>query len=210
MQAPRVIPIFEYHSISSPQGEQDTHLTVSPKHFAEHMDWLADQGYRTLTLSQYFQHSDTLPERSILLTFDDGYADFAENALPILRHHHFSATLYVVTAYIGQYNEWDSRGELPRRSLLGWKELAALSEEGFEIGSHSHTSASPSSRRAAPGDANDCANDGDDQQREANPSEWLSDEGGCGALARRRNAFHDPTDGTGVCGWRGGQERRDN
>ena len=139
MKTSRTIPIFEYHSISPPQGERDARLTVSPEHFAEQMDWLADQGYQTLTLSQYFQQSDTLPERSVLLTFDDGFADFAENALPILRQHRFSATLYVVTAYIGQYNGWEGLDVMPRRSLLGWSDLVALAEAGIEIGSHSHT-----------------------------------------------------------------------
>jgi peptidoglycan/xylan/chitin deacetylase (PgdA/CDA1 family) len=78
-----------------------------------------------------------LPGRAIILTFDDGYVDFADNAWPILQHHSMGATLFVVTDKVGGVADWDGV-ETP---LLDWQALARLREQGLEIGAHgaSHT-----------------------------------------------------------------------
>jgi peptidoglycan/xylan/chitin deacetylase (PgdA/CDA1 family) len=74
----------------------------------------------------------------VILTFDDGYVDFAEYAWPLLQKYGFSTTLFVVTERVGGWNQWDTAiGEdVP---LLGWNDLRALQAEGVDIGSHSAT-----------------------------------------------------------------------
>jgi peptidoglycan/xylan/chitin deacetylase (PgdA/CDA1 family) len=68
------------------------------------------------------------------LTFDDGYADFAEYALPVLTRHGFTATLFVVAGCLGGDNAWDPDG--PRKALLTADQLLLMANTGMEIGSH--------------------------------------------------------------------------
>jgi peptidoglycan/xylan/chitin deacetylase (PgdA/CDA1 family) len=73
-------------------------------------------------------------DRLVGLTFDDGYADFARYAVPILEAYGFTATAYVVADLLGQDNGWDAEG--PRKELLTVEEVTELAAAGWEIGSH--------------------------------------------------------------------------
>jgi peptidoglycan/xylan/chitin deacetylase (PgdA/CDA1 family) len=75
----------------------------------------------------------------VVLTFDDGYADFYTDTLPELQRHGFTATLYVVTAFIGNTSRWLQREREAMRPLLTWPQLAEISASGIECGAHSHT-----------------------------------------------------------------------
>lgn len=79
-----------------------------------------------------------LPGRPIIITFDDGYKDFIENAWPLLDGAGFTATLFIVTKYVGERAEWDRRicrsGEPIR--LMGWDDLLVMRERGVDIQSH--------------------------------------------------------------------------
>ncbi|MBT2507278.1 polysaccharide deacetylase family protein [Streptomyces sp. ISL-98] len=68
------------------------------------------------------------------LTFDDGYADFLHEALPVLRRHDCTATVFVLPGRLGGSNEWDPLG--PRKPLLTGDEIRAVAESGMQIGSH--------------------------------------------------------------------------
>ncbi|WP_231751091.1 polysaccharide deacetylase family protein [Mycobacterium sp. NAZ190054] len=68
------------------------------------------------------------------LTFDDGYGDFVPYALPILRRHHFTATLFVLAGRLGGQNEWSRPG--PNKPLLTADQVRDLDRDGMEIGSH--------------------------------------------------------------------------
>lgn len=71
----------------------------------------------------------------MLLTFDDGFRDFAEYAWPLLKRHGFSATVFLVADQIGKTNAWDHAfGE--EVELMDWQEILRLQEEGVEFGSH--------------------------------------------------------------------------
>ncbi|MEV7188642.1 polysaccharide deacetylase family protein [Kitasatospora sp. NPDC093102] len=73
-------------------------------------------------------------DRLVGLTFDDGYADFARSAVPILQTYGFGATAYVVADLLGRDNDWDTEG--PRRKLLTVQEVTELAAAGWEICSH--------------------------------------------------------------------------
>src|SRR5690242_1592215 len=91
------IPILMYHSISISGNAKFKQFTVSPAVFAQQMAYLHDAGYTPLTVSQFVQARTRpidLPARPVVLTFDDGFADFFTAALPVLQHYHFVATLY--------------------------------------------------------------------------------------------------------------------
>ena len=77
--------------------------------------------------------------RPVLLTFDDAYADFYEDAFPTLQRHGFPATLYVPTAYVGGTCSWLHEEGEATRPMVNWSQLAEMSAAGIECGGHSHT-----------------------------------------------------------------------
>jgi peptidoglycan/xylan/chitin deacetylase (PgdA/CDA1 family) len=124
------VPILMYHYIRVNPDPADDHgynLSVTPWDFAAQMEWLAEQGYQTISFAQlvaYFRENRPLPDNPIILTFDDGYDDFYEEAYPVLQAHGFGATVFMIT---GLVNNW--------RYLKDWQ-IAELSAAGIEFGGH--------------------------------------------------------------------------
>ena len=120
-----------YHEISDETATRDP-FAVGPKVFAEQLGYLHDQGFSTLTAGQLAaaltDGGRDLPERPLVLTFDDGYGDFYTNALPVLRRHGFTGTLFARTDWIGTVFQG--------KRILSWTELAELDQAGIEIGAH--------------------------------------------------------------------------
>uniref|UniRef100_A0A7C1G2M2 Polysaccharide deacetylase family protein n=1 Tax=Thermomicrobium roseum TaxID=500 RepID=A0A7C1G2M2_THERO len=120
------VPILMYHYIRPRPGSDDPlgqRLSVDPATFQAQMDWLAQHGFTPITLSELAALRAGLipaPPHPIVLTFDDGYRDFYQNAFPILRAHGFHATVFVVTGFVGQerYLTWDMIRELDRSGLV--------------------------------------------------------------------------------------------
>jgi peptidoglycan/xylan/chitin deacetylase (PgdA/CDA1 family) len=93
-----------YHYVNAWAGG----ITISPKRFEEHCRALSEHGRRGVSLAEaeaYFIHGDPLPEKSVLLTFDDGFLDNYLYALPILHKYGHQATLFAVSARLGQDSE---------------------------------------------------------------------------------------------------------
>jgi peptidoglycan/xylan/chitin deacetylase (PgdA/CDA1 family) len=89
----RPVPILMYHVVSQPPaGTPYPGLYVSPADFAGEMSWLAQDGYRAVTLDQAYRAwtaGARLPRRPVILSFDDGYLSDYTEALPVLRRHHW-------------------------------------------------------------------------------------------------------------------------
>jgi peptidoglycan/xylan/chitin deacetylase (PgdA/CDA1 family) len=122
------VPVLMYHKVDAnvPRDPVGRDLTVEPKTFAAQLDWLRKDGIRTLTAAQLV---DALargehPRRAVVLTFDDGYADAATTALPLLRAAGAIATFYISSGFVGT----------PRH--LSWKQIRALREAGMEVACH--------------------------------------------------------------------------
>jgi peptidoglycan/xylan/chitin deacetylase (PgdA/CDA1 family) len=77
--------------------------------------------------------------RVVAITFDDGYVDTLEHALPILQKNGFSATCYVISQRTGQYNEWDEAYLNTRKFLMSDEQIRAWRAAGMEVGAHSRT-----------------------------------------------------------------------
>jgi peptidoglycan/xylan/chitin deacetylase (PgdA/CDA1 family) len=77
--------------------------------------------------------------RVAIITFDDGYADTLENALPVLKKHGFSATCYAVSGRLGGYNEWDVRELNVAKPLMDADQLRAWHASGMDVGAHTRT-----------------------------------------------------------------------
>ncbi len=134
-------PILMYHSISDEAHARFRKFAVSPAHFAEQMAYLAEQRYTTLTVSQYVRRRNlgpALPDRVVVLTFDDGFADFQTAALPVLKRYGFTATLYLPTAFIGDTSRWLQWEHEADRPLLTWPQVTEVQAQGIECGAHSH------------------------------------------------------------------------
>lgn len=139
----RKIPILLYHSISYDGNLGFKKYTISPELFSAHMSYLATHQYTTVTVTQFVKavtgRDGALPNRPVILTFDDGYYDFYTNAFPILKQHGFTATLYIPTAFVGSTTLWLRREGETKRPMLSWEQLAEISLSGIECGAHSHT-----------------------------------------------------------------------
>lgn len=138
----QLVPILLYHSIADESSPRFRTWTVAPTRFAQHVTYLQTHGYTTLTVTELTQTLHTggdLPQRPVLITFDDGFADFHTTALPILQYYHSVATLYVVTGFVGRTSRWLQAAGEGQRPMLTWSTLRALRASGIECGAHSHT-----------------------------------------------------------------------
>ncbi|MER5472116.1 polysaccharide deacetylase family protein [Streptomyces sp. NPDC002685] len=132
------VPILMYHSIARSPNDATRALSVSPEAFAEQMALLDDRGFTpvdTARLASSWRSGGPLPERPVLITFDDGYAGVHLHGLPTLAKYGFASTLFVSTGWIrGAY---DTGGGLD--AMLDWDQVRRLAGEQTEVGGHSHT-----------------------------------------------------------------------
>lgn len=134
----------------------DAAIAVSETAFEAQLRHLRRDGCDLLTLERAIRivrGEEAAPERGVLVTFDDGYADNLYAAMPRLREHGVEATMFVPTAYIGQSNAWNTRATYSIRHL-DWRELQRWLALGGRIGGHTHaheraTEVSPPQLRAS-------------------------------------------------------------
>ncbi len=118
------VPVLMYHHVQDMEvavGKNQAALTVDTDTFRQQMQYLKDQGYRSVYASDvlnFFDQGTPIPAKSVLLTFDDGYDDFAANAAPVLREFGFVSTLFVSTGLV------DNPG------YLSWNTIAYLTAKG--------------------------------------------------------------------------------
>jgi peptidoglycan/xylan/chitin deacetylase (PgdA/CDA1 family) len=130
-----------YHSISDQAKPRFRKYALSPARFEAQMAYLARQHYVTLTVSQYIEARKpgvSLPGSAVVLTFDDGFADFYEEVLPVLQHYGIAATLYVSTAYVNGTSRFLQHEQETDRLMLTWEQLIDISATGIECGAHGH------------------------------------------------------------------------
>jgi peptidoglycan/xylan/chitin deacetylase (PgdA/CDA1 family) len=126
------VPILMYHYISGvpandPNPVLRQSLSVSPELFNQQLDYLKQQGFHSVTLNQLMNalyYGLSLPDKPIILTFDDGYPDGYTAAYPALQAHGFSGVFYIITGKVG----WEGQ--------MNWDQLRELLANGMQIGSH--------------------------------------------------------------------------
>ncbi|MER5551838.1 polysaccharide deacetylase family protein [Streptomyces sp. NPDC002793] len=125
--------ILTYHSVSDPTDDPYG-ITVSADRLDEQLTWLRRRGLRGVGMSALLR-ARAAGERGLVgLTFDDGYADFLGEALPVLLAHRCTATVFVLPGRPGGSNDWDPLG--PRRPLLTEEGVRGVASAGMEVGSH--------------------------------------------------------------------------
>ncbi|HEX9116126.1 MAG TPA: polysaccharide deacetylase family protein [Anaerolineae bacterium] len=133
--------ILMYHAVGA-QGEPPGTYIISPKRFEQQMAWLKRRRRPVIRLDVFLADrwaGRLPPARSVILTFDDGYRDNKDQALPVLRRYGFPATVFIVTGYAGKADGWDQGGELAGRPLLSWPELREMEASGISFGAHTRT-----------------------------------------------------------------------
>ncbi|MBA2806276.1 polysaccharide deacetylase family protein [Streptomyces sp. KM273126] len=127
-----------YHSVGD-TSDDPYRLTVSPDRLARQLGWLRRRGLRGVSMADLLAARTRGKGRNLVgLTFDDGYADFVDLALPLLRQYGFGATVFVLPGRLDGENAWDPLG--PRKRLLGKQGIrVAAATEGIEVGSHGLT-----------------------------------------------------------------------
>jgi peptidoglycan/xylan/chitin deacetylase (PgdA/CDA1 family) len=134
------VPILMYHSVSDDPPATMRDWSVTPTSFAAQLAHLRHNGFTGLTFGELFERRRTgqaMPARPVVLTFDDGYADGLEDALPIMRRYGFNATIFVTTGWVSDAGPL-AAGAPPGR-MLAWRQIAELSDAGIEIGAHAHS-----------------------------------------------------------------------
>ncbi|WP_307827366.1 polysaccharide deacetylase family protein [Planomonospora sp. ID82291] len=127
--------ILMYHSVDR-RDSDPLLVTVSPRRFAGQMDWLRRRGLRGVAVRELLiAEASGQAGRMVGLTFDDGYADFAAEAVPVLLRHGFTATVFAVAGLLGGHNAWDREG--PRKALMTAADLRRVAGAGMEVASHS-------------------------------------------------------------------------
>jgi peptidoglycan/xylan/chitin deacetylase (PgdA/CDA1 family) len=137
---PRWPRILMYHAVC-PIPEDPNELATSPESFAAQMRCLERRNLRGVSMRELRRAVKAGKARGLVgLTFDDGYENFLQYALPILERHGFSATLFAVAGMLGAENDWQHRYEpRPRMKLLGAEGLREVSARGTEVGAHTMT-----------------------------------------------------------------------
>ena len=137
------IPILMYHQIDEPpkRGTPLRGLTVAPQSFALQMKLLKLLGFKGLSMQdlQPYLRGEKIG-KVVGLTFDDGYQNNAQNALPVLHKYGFTATCYGVSSMIGGTNSWD-RGQVAEKPLMRLADWHAWLAAGMDVGSHTRTHA---------------------------------------------------------------------
>ncbi|PVZ04592.1 polysaccharide deacetylase family protein [Actinomycetospora cinnamomea] len=138
----RPVPVLMYHSVARRPTAGTRALSVDPRHFAEQLDHLEREGFTTMTLEELRsarREATEIPERPVVLTFDDGYADFHEVVLPLLADHAATATLFVTTGWVADAGRQAAGTPLDR--TVSWSQVDECAAAGIEIGAHSHSHA---------------------------------------------------------------------
>ena len=120
------VPILAYHQVSA----ADEIYSVTAAQFEEQMNYLHENGYTSIHLQQLndsFEGKFILPDKPIVITFDDGYEDNLLAALPIMEKYDMQSTIFIATSLVGTPD------------YLSWQQIADIQARNTEIGSHTMT-----------------------------------------------------------------------
>jgi len=138
------IPILMYHQIDQTpaRGTPLRGLVVHPRSFGWQMLMLRAMGYRGLSMRDLEPYlCGDKKGRVVGITFDDGYRNNVQHALPVLHKHGFTATCYGVSQLIGGSNVWDHALGIPHKPLMDLADWKAWLNGGMDLGSHTCTHA---------------------------------------------------------------------
>lgn len=122
------IPVLNYHSIAYEKGNP---IRMPKEQFENEMKYIKENGYTTLTLDElyeYFQNSVSVPDKSIVITFDDGYEDNYTTAFPILKKYDLKANIFIITSTVDK-----------NPAYLTSEQMKEMESYGIQMASHTAT-----------------------------------------------------------------------
>lgn len=152
------IPVIMYHDIIKKRGRGSVWFDITEAEFKEQLDWIEEQGATPISLEQLHRHltrGEEVPEKAVVLTFDDNYQGFNDIAYPLLKERQYPSAMFVHTNFVG-----DKNGAHPK---MDWDTLKALDAEGL-VTIASHTLSHPTDMAKQPLE---------EQERELNESKAL-------------------------------------
>lgn len=132
------LPILTFHDID----DQRSFISFSPRLFRLGMAKLHESGYQTLSLLEavdYLRRGASFPDRSLVITFDDGYQTMYDEAFPVLQRYGLSATVFLTVGEKGTAGPSDRLPSLEGRSMLTWREIREMHRWGINFGAHTLT-----------------------------------------------------------------------
>lgn len=136
----RLLAILSYHKIGdAPRGAWEPWNYVPEPMLIEQLRSLEEYGWQVVDLEAALHGlsaPETLPERSVLITFDDAYCSLVECALPAMTDLGFSGVVFVPAAYVGGLSAFDANVAEPQERLCSWDELRKLEHVGISVQSH--------------------------------------------------------------------------
>ncbi len=125
-----------YHTVDS----HPSVISFPPDQFQWQIEWLYSRGYKSIALSELSRcitSGQSFPERSVVLTFDDGYQSLFTEVFPTLQQYGFTATVFLVAGFCSKDNYWPGQPSIiPRMKLLTWEQIDEMARFGIEFGSH--------------------------------------------------------------------------
>lgn len=132
------VPILTYHSLD----ESGSVISVRPADFARQMRALYDQGYQAVSLPELLHvlQDRRNQQRTVAITFDDGFENVYHHAMPVLAEYGFVATVFLVSDYCNRTNDWPGQSAyVPRLPLLRWSQAREMAALGIQFGAHTKT-----------------------------------------------------------------------
>ncbi len=117
----QTVPVLSYYRLSK---NKPSKIAITQDDFKAQMKYLKDNGYHVITLDQllgFLDYREQVPEKSVVITFDDGWISIYDIAVPILKEYGFPATIFIYTDFVGG------------GKAMSWKHIKELSEAGFDI-----------------------------------------------------------------------------
>lgn len=139
---PQSIPVLAYHEFKLKKEmsveDKNNYFIVAVEEFEKQMKYIKENNYKTLTMEEFYcwmKRKCELPKKSVLITFDDGYASIYNYILPILKKYQIKATSFVIASRIKSENEVDKNYAYLTKEMI---EKAHLEYDGLEFHSHSY------------------------------------------------------------------------
>jgi biofilm PGA synthesis lipoprotein PgaB len=132
--------VLNYHDILSAEDARRSldKMDVGVEHLEEHLAWLEKKGHKIISVQNILDAAsgkNALPDKAVLLTFDDGYLSFYTRVFPLLKKHHYPATV----ALVGTWMDGNVTADEPGKSLLNWDQVREMVQSGLvEVASHSY------------------------------------------------------------------------
>ena len=132
------LPILTFHTLD----DLPSVTSFPPNLFRHGLRKLFKNGYRTISLleaADCLRMKKSFPEKSFVITFDDGYETVYKAAFPILQEYGMSATIFITVGENGNHQDEERLPSLEGRSMLNWREIQEMKRLGIEFGAHTLT-----------------------------------------------------------------------